>query len=274
MLALSLAVPAHAAPITEGDLQRLPEADVVILGEVHDNPGHHANQAAAVAALQPRALVFEMLTSDQASRLPEDRSDAAAVAKAIGWDTSGWPDFALYHPIFTAAPKARVFGGDLPAGDVRRAVSTGAAAIFGTGAARYGLTTPLAAADQRARESDLAASHCNALPPDLLPGMVEAQRLRDAALARAVVKAMDATGGPVAVITGNGHARRDQGIPWVLGRAAPDLRVLAIGQLEGPVGTGQPYDLWIVTGTVARGDPCAAFGIQTRLELLPPSLPG
>ncbi len=139
---------------------------------MHDNPGHHANQALAVAALEPRALVFEMLTPDQADRVPEDRSDAAAVAKAIGWDGSGWPDFAFYHPIFTAAPQARIFGGDLPAGEVRRAVTEGAAAIFGPGAARYGLTTPLAPDDQAAREADLAASHCNALPVEVLPGMV------------------------------------------------------------------------------------------------------
>ena len=35
-------------------------ADITVLGEIHDNPGHHANQAAIVKALQPAALVFEM----------------------------------------------------------------------------------------------------------------------------------------------------------------------------------------------------------------------
>jgi uncharacterized iron-regulated protein len=272
-LALMLAVPVQAGTITEHDLQRLPKADVVILGEVHDNPSHHANQAAAIAALKPSALVFEMLTPDQAANLPEDRSDAAAVAEAIGWDSSGWHDFAFYHPIFTAAPEARIFGGNLPLGEVRRAITEGAAAIFGPGAARYGLTTALAPTEQAAREADLAASHCNALPADLLPGMAQAQRLRDATLARAAVQAMEATGGPVAIIAGNGHARRDQGIPSVLAVAAPGLTVLSIGQLEGPVGTSQPYDLWLVTGTVPRGDLCAIFGTQTRLDLPQPSLP-
>jgi uncharacterized iron-regulated protein len=108
----------------------------------------------------------------------------------------------------------------------------------------------------------------------VLPGMVEAQRLRDAALARAALEAMTATGGPVVVITGNGHARRDLGIPSVLALAAPKLRVLSIGQLEGSAGQDQPFDLWVVTGTVARGDPCAAFGTQTRLNRPDASLPG
>ncbi len=239
-LALSLGGPAAARVISEDDLSRLPAADVVLLGEVHDNPGHHANQATAVAAIAPRALVFEMLTPEQAARVPADRSDADVVSKAIGWDGSGWPDFVHYHPIFTAAPKARIFGGDLPSGEVRRAVTEGAAAIFGPAAPAFGLTTPLTAADQAAREAELAEAHCGALPDDVLPGMVEAQRLRDAALARAVLDAIEATGGPVAVITGNGHARRDQGIPSVLALAAPELSVLSVGQLEGPAGPPSP----------------------------------
>jgi uncharacterized iron-regulated protein len=273
-LALLLAAPVHVSEISEAGLQILPPADIVILGEVHDNPAHHANQAAAVAAIKPRALVFEMLTADQASRMPPDRSDAARVEGAIGWNASGWPDFAMYHPIFTAAPDARVFGGALPQGEVHRAVDAGAAEVFGADAARFGLSEPLDPVDQAEREADLAAAHCNALPADVLPGMVEAQRLRDAALARAAVEAMTATGGPVVVITGNGHARRDQGIPSVLALAAPQLRVLSVGQLEGPGGQDQPFDLWIVTGTVARGDPCAAFGTQTRLDRPVTSLPG
>ena len=32
-------------------------SDIVVLGEVHDNPAHHANQARAVAAIKPAALV-------------------------------------------------------------------------------------------------------------------------------------------------------------------------------------------------------------------------
>lgn len=234
-----------------------------MLGEVHDNLTHHAHQAYAVQALRPRALVFEMLTPEQAAKVtPANRNDAVALGAAMGWADSGWPDFAMYHPIFTAAPEARIFGADLPQQDVRRAMTEGAAAVFGAEAARYGLAAVLPAADQAAREAEQDDAHCNALPADLLAGMVQAQRLRDAALARAVVQAMEATGGPVAVITGTGHARRDRGVPAALGLAAPDLSVLAIGQLESDPGPDAPYDLWLVTDPVDRGDPCAAFGLQ------------
>lgn len=261
-ISLSLAasaLTAGAGEIAPADLTALPPADVVILGEIHDNPVHHANQADAVAALVPAALVFGMLTPEQAARVtPAIRGDAAALGAALGWEEAGWPEFAMYHPIFTAAPGARVFGAAFPRAAVSRAVAEGAAAVFGAEAARYGLDQPLPAEEQAEREAEQAEAHCDALPAELLPGMVAAQRLRDAGLARAAVEAAAETGGPVAVITGNGHARRDRGLAVYLARAAPGLSVLSLGQLEAPAETADAdvaFDLWLVTPPAEREDP-------------------
>ncbi|WP_415184095.1 ChaN family lipoprotein [Phaeovulum sp.] len=257
---LLLAFPAHAVEVTADALDTL-SAEIVVLGEVHDNPAHHVNQARAVAALAPKALVFEMLTPDQAAQAtPQLRAgDPVALGKALGWAEAGWPDFALYAPIFAAAPDALVVGGALARDDVRRAMSEGAAAVFGPEAARFGLTEPLPPALQSALEAEQMAAHCNALPAEMLPGMVEAQRLRDAAFARAALQALELTGGPVAVITGTGHARIDTGLPAVLRRVAPERSVLSLGQLERPATGPQPYDLWIVTDPAPREDPCLTF---------------
>ena len=234
-------------------------ADVVILGEIHDNADHHANQAAATASIGPKAMVFEMLTPEQAALVPDDRSDQAQLEAVLGWNASGWPNFSMYYPIFTAAPDARIYGGDLPKGATNLAVKSGAATAFGQEAGRFGLTTQLDPADQVARELEQAEAHCNQLPAGLLPGMVQVQRLRDAALARAVVQAMDDTGGPVVVITGIGHARIDTGLTVPLRLAAPDLRILSIGQFEADPGPDTPYDLWLITKPQPRDDPCLAF---------------
>lgn len=261
-LFLVLANPAFAGEITPtalNDPATFAGADVVALGEVHDNPIHHAHQARAVAALQPKALVFEMLTADQAARMPQPLPDAATLAAALAWDATGWPDFSLYYPIFTAAPTARIYGAEIPREIARKAFDTGIAAQFGPAAEAYGLTTPLDPKDQAAREAEQMQAHCNALPPDLLPDMVAVQRLRDAALARAVVQALAETGGPVAVITGSGHARRDQGLAVPLALVAPDARLLAISQFEETAPDAPPYDLWLVTAATPREDPCAAF---------------
>ncbi len=238
----------------------LPQADVVILGEVHDNPDHHAWQAEAIAAIAPSALVFEMLLPEQAAVVtPDLRADVEALGAALGWEARGWPDFAMYHPLFVAAADAAVFGGDVPSSTVRRALDEGAAAAFGPEAGRYGLTQPLPEQEQAAREDMQARAHCDALPADLLPGMVEAQRLRDAALARAAVKAHAATGGPVVVIAGTGHARTDWGMPAVLAVAAPELTVFSVGQIEGRAGPDAPFDMTRATEPQLRDDPCAAF---------------
>ena len=251
---------ALAGPITPEALEQLPPADIVILGEVHDNPEHHHNQARAVAALAPRALVWEMLTPEQARRMPAERGDAARVAEVLDWDAVGWPDFALYHPILLAAPGARSYGAGVPRAVARRVFDESAgvvfADLFGADARHLGLERPLAPDEQARRQAEQAAAHCHALPEALLPGMVTAQRLRDAALAHVALQALTETGGPVAVIAGSGHARNDIGVPAFLRRASPAPRVLSLGQLEASPEAPAPFDIWIITAPVPRPDPC------------------
>ena len=176
------------AGVSRADTARLApaarDADVVIMGEVHDNPQHHANQAAWVKDLRPAALVFEMLTPEQALTAMRNRDqDADALGAALGWAESGWPDFSMYAPIFTAAPDAAIFGGAVSRNLVRAAMFDGAMAAMGGAGELFSLDHMLDPAEQTAREDGQRVAHCNALPEHLLPGMVEAQRLRDAALA-------------------------------------------------------------------------------------------
>lgn len=234
-------------------------ADVAILGEVHDNPAHHLVQADALQQLNPKAVVWEMISAEQAEALAgADLTDSAAVSAALDWEISGWPAFGLYAPVFAAAQGAVQFGGHVPREAARAAMEAGSAAAFGAEAARFGLDQPLPADQQAAREADHMASHCDALPEAMLPLFVDVQRLRDATLARAVVQAMAATGGPVAVITGNGHARRDRGVPVYLRAASSDLSIFVLGQSEAGQIEG-PFDQVIDAAPADRPDPCEAF---------------
>lgn len=242
-------------------IDRLKGADVAILGERHDNPAHHAWQARIVAALAPRGLAFEMVP-----RAREDDANAARVAggdlaEALEWEASGWPDWAMYAPIFDAAPEAWVAGGGVSAEALRTAVAEGAAAAFGEGAARYRLDERLDRETVEAMLDEQDRAHCGALPTAMLPGMAEAQQLRDAAFADAALRLIDAGHAPVALITGNGHARTDRGAPLYLRRAAPALRVVSVGMVEvgGDGRSGAPYDVSIFTEAHERGDPCETF---------------
>src|SRR6056297_770307 len=158
--------------------------DVVVIGEIHDNPAHHEAQAELVQTVEPRALVFEMLTSEQASQIkPSVRNDMQALADAVNWADSGWPDFAMYYPIFEAAPEARIYGAQIPRDVARAAFEKGVAESFSGDAVRFGLAEPLPEAEQDQREAMQMVAHCDALPQHLLPTMVAIQRLRDAELA-------------------------------------------------------------------------------------------
>ncbi len=235
-------------------------ADIVLLGEVHDNAAQHENQARAVAALAPSALVFEMLDAAQAEAAnASDRTDRAALEKALDWAHSSWPDFGMYHPIFLAAPEAPVYGAAVPRQELMDAMGAGAAQVFGGDAEAYGLG-PLPEDVQAAREAYQLEAHCNALPGEMLAGMVEAQRLRDARFSRTALEALRETGGPVVVITGNGHARRDWGMPVYLAAAAPDVTVRTVAQFEESAPKGEvPHDFWVLTEAAEREDPCAVF---------------
>lgn len=234
-------------------------ADVVILGEVHDNAAHHLTQAAALMQLAPKAVVWEMISADQAQRLAAaELLDSADIADLLDWNNSGWPAFDLYAPVFAAAAGAAQYGGHVPRQAARTAMETGSAAAFGAEAVRFGMDRPLPADQQAVQEADQMASHCDALPQEMLPLFVDVQRLRDATLARAVTQALAETGGPVAVITGNGHARRDRGVPVYLEKAAPEAVVFVLGQSEAGQIEGT-YDAVQDAEPAERPDPCAVF---------------
>ncbi|MEM7190503.1 MAG: ChaN family lipoprotein, partial [Pseudomonadota bacterium] len=123
------------------------------------------------------------------------------------------------------------------------------------------LAQKLTSSDQSAREAEMIEAHCNKLPNAMAAGMVEIQRLRDAAFATAVLRARDQSGGPIVLITGSGHARIDHGVPAALRAAAPDLSIISLGQKEASdpalaPDVGEPFDFLLTTAPVDRPDPC------------------
>ncbi|MBV7408590.1 ChaN family lipoprotein [Maritimibacter sp. DP1N21-5] len=236
------------------------EGDIFILGEVHDNPAHHEAQAEAIIDIEPRAVVFEMLTIEQAGRITDALlDDAEALGEALGWAESGWPDFDMYYPVFTAARGSWFVGAAVPRDRTSAVLENGLAAAFGDAADLFGLTEPLDEEQLAARLNLQMEAHCGMLPPDLLPGMVDIQRLRDATLAQAAIVAQAETGGPVAVITGNGHAREDWGVPAYIARVAPELTVVTLGQGEDGGTPDGGFDTTLDAPAAPREDPCKAF---------------
>lgn len=261
----ALAVASSLMPFAaSADGVELPDGiDIFILGEIHDNAAHHAEQTRLVAEIAPGAVVWEMMTVKQlANAAGVDRADKDAFAEAVGWQAAGWPDFGMYHPILVASDNAAQIGGAVPRDVLLGAMTGGALAAFGDAPSYFDAAlalAPLTDADRTAREAEQALAHCGALPSAMLPGMVEAQRLRDAYMASAAIGALEAGLGPVVVIAGSGHARLDTGIPAMIRAARPDIAVWALGQFEGDPGPDAPFDAVNITSVAPRADPCDAF---------------
>ena len=198
--------------------------------------------------------------------LLEKGGSPAEIGPAIGWERIGWPDWDIYRPIFEAWQARAYTGGGLPRQALQDAAASGAAgAVTDRRFARV-LATPLDLATQKAVEDEMIAAHCDKLPREAAPGMVQVQRLRDASFASAALRARAAGGGQAVLITGNGHARTDRGVPAYLHAVAPELRVASVGLIETDPQAQKldeygelPYDYVWLTAPAERPDPCLAF---------------
>jgi uncharacterized iron-regulated protein len=251
-------------------LHQVGEADIVLLGEVHDNPVDHALRGALITAFgtQRPAVVFEQFADrDTPIPPPAPGQSMEAWLDAFGFDRKGWR-WPLHAPVVDAAiTHARsLWGANLSREELMPVVRDGPSAIRAP-LRRLMDQAPLDSAATAAMDSTLVESHCGQLPPSMVPGMRTAQVARDAALVRALLLAGAGSGQRAEwLMAGNGHVRRDLGVPRILREVVPRARVLAVGLLEREQDGTLPvaderrtYDLVIVTPRTQREDPCAGL---------------
>ena len=272
-LAVDTAVDTSGRAIDVATLsQRLRGARHVLLGEIHDDAVQHRLRAAVLQALladgRPSWVVFEQIDREHNAAVALAPRDTEAIVTAGQLDRRAWA-WPLHRPLFDAAlaAGATVVGGNLSRAEASRVVSGGVAqapvalqrwlAPPGATSATSPLVWTLAQDAVLRREVD--AGHCGALPAAMIGPMTLAQRARDAALAEAMAAAPP--GARVVLIAGNGHVRRDIGVPHYLSAQAGGL--VSIGFFErgrdGSLLTDGPYDEAWFTAPVDRPDPCASF---------------
>jgi uncharacterized iron-regulated protein len=248
--------------------QTLARGGVVLLGEVHDNGQHHTLRSRwlqhSVRGIRAPGLVFEHLRQDQQAEIDainRTPSTSAAAFQALRWSDSGWPDAALFEPLMTEALALLPSGGALSAGDpprgqVRDVAKRGLTALPPELIGALRLQDPISPPLLDSLLTELEASHCGLMPKTAFVNMAAAQRFRDATLARAALTARAAHGSAI-VFAGNGHVRRDRGIPEALRRMAPDVPVLVVQILEHSAELDVTVrDVTVVTVAAQRDDPC------------------
>lgn len=265
---------------------KLARARFVLLGERHDNPDHHRMQAHLLAGLvragRRPAVAFEMIDTAQAGALARFLATsphrAAALGSAIDWAQTGWPPWRYYAPIAEVALDGGlpIVPAELPANKVRAVVEHGWKPLDASLVARLGLRRPWPASRTAAMRSELRRAHCGLLPAHLLPGMVQAQRLRDAFMAERLRSAATADG--AVLIAGAGHARTDYGVPLHLrgqGVRAGQIASVALVEVRPGEATPRayassfnakrlPFDYVIFTPAARHGNTCAKLRRRLR----------
>ncbi len=254
-------------------MQRRP---VVLLGEVHDNAVQHAVRAQALKQLLQSgarpALAFEQFDRERQGDIERVRREpglpgTARVDRLVALGARSW-NWTLYRPYLQLALDfdLPIVAADLSRADAMRVSQQGFGAVFDESArAALGLDRlpdELLEAQQKAIE----LGHCHQMPADMLADIARAQIARDATLARSIQPYL-ARG--VVLLTGNGHARRDLGVPRYL-PAAELARVISIGLLEAdtpaedvPAGA---FDAVFWTAVQKRADPCATLHLKMQQQ--------
>lgn len=171
----------------------------------------------------------------------------------------GW-DWALYRPFIELALdyELPIVAANLSRADGARAASQGFGAVFDAATIAALRLDALPPAVVRAQERAIDEGHCRQLPRDAVTRLARSQIARDAALALAIRPHLDRG---VVLLTGNGHARNDAGVPIFLS-AAERARTVTIGLLEDQAVLPtwrERFDVVFVTPTQPRADPCASF---------------
>jgi uncharacterized iron-regulated protein len=257
LLITAVSAPAATTATVDGLLQNLLPTPLLLLGEQHDAPEHQALQRDVVQTLATRgqlaAVVLEMLEQGRQTTGLSATADEATVRSTLQWQeerNSGWP-WPVYGPVVMAAVRAGVpvVGGNLPRERMRSAMADAT------------LDTLLPEAALQQQRDAIRSGHCDLLPEGQIAPMTRIQIARDQAMARTSVAQL-APGKTVLLVAGNGHVRRDLGVPLYLGAGQAHRVVMA--QAGPATSTAAPVlaDAVWPTPAVPPQDHCAALKKQ------------
>ena len=238
-----------------------PAPQLLLLGETHDSAEGHRLRAALLrarieAGWRP-AIAMEQFDTGQQAALDAAMAtcaDADCVVVKVAPAKSGWT-WDFYKPVIALALeyKLPLLAANLSRADASKIVKSGfAAALPPALIARYQLDA-LPAALLAAQASEVRDSHCGMLPESMVAPMAQAQIARDVVMAE-TMRTHAATG--VVLIAGNGHVRKDIGVPFWLVRDG--LSAHATGFLE-PAHDATAFDDVSPIPATQRPDPCAGF---------------
>ena len=237
------------------------DAQVIALGEQHDQIAHHQWEAQTVqwlaAGQRLGALVIEMAPSGGSTAGLATTSTEEQVQQALQWQSGaaggGWP-WQDYGPMVMNAVRAGVpvLGGNLPRAQMKQTMSQ----------SRYDSHLP--ASGWQLQLDAIKDGHCGLLPESQFAPMARIQLARDESMAKVTATAVQQWSRPgqsVLLVAGRSHVRSDIGVPTWLPK---DLRQkVAIAQSDkAPKAINMKADKLLTLAGNASQDQCAQLREQ------------
>jgi uncharacterized iron-regulated protein len=262
---VATAAPVKIDPNPTALMQAMQGHRVALLGEVHDNAAQHTLRIAALRQLVVKgarpAIAFEQFDRERQPDIDRARRERPGdanylIAQAKGRDEWQWQ---FYRPFVALALEydLPIIAANLSRDKAMHVAIDGWPAVFDARMRDELKLDSLPADFRRNHEDAIAAGHCNLLQAEQLPALARGQIARDIIMARSIRPYVDRG---VVLLAGNGHVRRDIGVPFWL---SPDAMrgAVSIGVLERNDDTSAPedvaeFDVYVITERAARADPC------------------
>lgn len=270
LVALGSGAAAQNAPAASADAMAAAArgADIVLLGEVHDNGQQHALRLETlrrlIAAGARPAIAFEQFDHERQPDIDRARRERPRDVEHLVAAAGGKPSWRweYYRPFVQLALEHElpVVAANLSRADAIKVATQGWGAVFAPQErTRLGLDhlpADLVPAHARAIEE----GHCGLMSAAELERLAPAQIARDIVLVRSIRPYFERG---VVLLAGNGHVRKDIGMPiWF--SPAERSRAVSIGLVEDKKAISadelsRRFDHAYLTATAERIDPCIAL---------------
>ena len=236
-------------------LDRAESADVLYLGEKHDNSEHHARQLEILQDLVDRGLTpaigfefFDVSETGYLKQYVEGTQSSLMIAKAksaiseeqwlrrrLGWQDTNDEYWGFYFRLLELAKvyQLEVFGADLPSSIKSRLSRVG---LKGLNSVEFSLLTPTELEDeayQKLMHEVFRQAHCGWGEEGLLKRLYQTWVARNDRMATSIVQiAKENKSRPIVVILGKGHVQHSQGVFERVAHLNPELRQINLGFTE------------------------------------------
>ena len=228
-------------------------ADVIYLGEKHDNARQHEIQLQVLEALVSKgkrpSIGFEFFTIGQTSLLmnftqpsapimnmgSKDHDPELVLRQALGWDHRSDEEWSYYFKLieFARDNQLPAFATDIPWGLSSRITRVGVESLHPT---ELSLLVDTGLNDSEYEQlmlEEFTNVHCGYRNEEMFRRMYQAWIARNDAIAQSIVNTLEANPQkPVVMIIGFGHLRHGMGIPERIAYLRPETKQINFSMME------------------------------------------